>query len=88
MIRRAPLVLAFAAVALSGCSTLSAIGDKIPFLGNKENSSIATAGNRVSVIAFDEKGDIKSGAVTMYQVQQGKWQPLQTMGGNTAISAH
>lgn len=55
MIRRAPLVLAFAAVALSGCSTLSAIGDKIPFIGNKENSSIATAGNRVSVIAFDEK---------------------------------
>ncbi|MFZ1547952.1 MAG: branched-chain amino acid ABC transporter substrate-binding protein [Candidatus Nitrotoga sp.] len=39
-------------------------------------------------ITFDEKGDIKGGAVTLYQVQQGKWQPLQTMGGNTAISAH
>lgn len=39
-------------------------------------------------IAFDEKGDIKGGAVTLYQVQQGKWQPLQTMGGKTAVSAH
>ncbi|MEQ1583123.1 MAG: branched-chain amino acid ABC transporter substrate-binding protein [Candidatus Nitrotoga sp.] len=47
-----------------------------------------THGGVTANIAFDEKGDIKSGAVTMYQVQQGKWQPLQTMGGNTAISAH
>jgi len=39
-------------------------------------------------ISFDEKGDIKGGAVTLYQVQQGKWQPLQTIGGNSAISAH
>ncbi|RFC32432.1 MAG: branched-chain amino acid transport system substrate-binding protein [Candidatus Nitrotoga sp. SPKER] len=39
-------------------------------------------------IAFDERGDLKGGAVTLYQVQQGKWQPLQTMSGNTAISAH
>jgi len=39
-------------------------------------------------IAFDDKGDIKGGAVTLYQVQQGKWQPLQTMGGKTAVSAH
>jgi branched-chain amino acid transport system substrate-binding protein len=38
-------------------------------------------------IAFDEKGDIKGGAVTLYQVQDGKWQPLQTVGGNTALSA-
>ena len=29
-------------------------------------------------IAFEEKGDIKDGAVTLYQVQRGKWQPLQT----------
>jgi branched-chain amino acid transport system substrate-binding protein len=32
-------------------------------------------------ITFDEKGDLKGGAVTLYQVQGGKWQPLQTMGG-------
>jgi branched-chain amino acid transport system substrate-binding protein len=35
-------------------------------------------------IAFDEKGDIKGGAVTMYQVQQGKWHAVQTMGGTPA----
>jgi branched-chain amino acid transport system substrate-binding protein len=39
-------------------------------------------------IAFDEKGDIKGSSVTLYQVQHGKWQPLQTMGGKTSISAH
>ncbi len=33
-------------------------------------------------ISFDEKGDLKGGAITLYQVQQGKWQPLQTMGGS------
>lgn len=32
-------------------------------------------------ITFDEKGDLKGGAVTLYQVQGGKWVPLQTMGG-------
>ena len=31
-------------------------------------------------IQFDTKGDLKGGAVTMYQVQQGKWQPLETLG--------
>jgi len=39
-------------------------------------------------ISFDEKGDIKGGAVTLYQVQQGKWQPLQTMGGGAPMAAH
>ncbi|MDO8413885.1 MAG: branched-chain amino acid ABC transporter substrate-binding protein [Gallionellaceae bacterium] len=39
-------------------------------------------------IAFDEKGDLKGGAVTMYQIQQGKWQPLQTIGGSTPAAAH
>jgi branched-chain amino acid transport system substrate-binding protein len=32
-------------------------------------------------IAFDEKGDLKGGAVTMYQVKQGKWQVVETLGG-------
>ncbi|MBI4808491.1 MAG: branched-chain amino acid ABC transporter substrate-binding protein [Nitrosomonadales bacterium] len=35
-------------------------------------------------IAFDEKGDIKGGAVTLYQARQGKWQVVQTMGGASA----
>jgi|SRR6266481_1175780 len=34
-------------------------------------------------IQFDTKGDLKDGAVTLYQVQQGKWQSLQTMGVTT-----
>ena len=33
-------------------------------------------------IVFDEKGDLKGGAVTLYQVRQGKWQAVETMGGN------
>ena len=39
-------------------------------------------------ISFDEKGDLKGGAVTLYQVQQGKWQPLQTMGREAPAAAH
>lgn len=35
-------------------------------------------------IAFDEKGDIKGGAVTLYQARQGKWQVVQTMGAAPA----
>jgi branched-chain amino acid transport system substrate-binding protein len=35
-------------------------------------------------IGFDEKGDIKGGAVTVYQVRQGKWNAVQTMGGAPA----
>ncbi|MBY0576675.1 MAG: branched-chain amino acid ABC transporter substrate-binding protein [Gallionellaceae bacterium] len=35
-------------------------------------------------IQFDAKGDLKDGAVTMYQVQQGKWQPLETLAASAA----
>ena len=38
-------------------------------------------------IQFDEKGDLKGGAITLYQVQQGKWQPLETLGAS-ATAAH
>ncbi len=31
-------------------------------------------------IQFDAKGDLKGGTVTLYQVQQGKWLPLKTVG--------
>jgi branched-chain amino acid transport system substrate-binding protein len=31
-------------------------------------------------IQFDAKGDLQSGAITVYQVQQGKWQTLETLG--------
>lgn len=32
-------------------------------------------------IAFDEKGDIRGGSITLYQVQAGRWQVLETVGG-------
>ncbi len=33
-----------------------------------------------SKISFDEKGDLKGGAITLYQVQKGKWVAVETMG--------
>lgn len=32
-------------------------------------------------IAFDDKGDIKGGAISLYQVKGGKWEYLETIGG-------
>ena len=32
-------------------------------------------------VAFDNKGDIKNGAVTVYQVKNGKWEVVSTVGG-------
>jgi branched-chain amino acid transport system substrate-binding protein len=37
-------------------------------------------------VQFDEKGDLKGGAITMYQVQNGKWQPLETLGASAAAA--
>ncbi len=34
-----------------------------------------------SKITFDDKGDIKNGAVTVYQVKNGQWESVQTVGG-------
>ena len=38
-------------------------------------------------IAFDEKGDLKSGPITLYVVKEGKWNPLETVGGDAATPA-
>jgi branched-chain amino acid transport system substrate-binding protein len=38
-------------------------------------------------IQFDIKGDLTGGAITVYQVQHGRWQPLATMGAG-ATAAH
>jgi branched-chain amino acid transport system substrate-binding protein len=38
-------------------------------------------------IAFDEKGDLKNGPITVYVVKDGKWDPLETMGGSAAVAA-
>jgi branched-chain amino acid transport system substrate-binding protein len=32
-------------------------------------------------IAFDEKGDIKGGGISLYQVKGGKWEYIETIGG-------
>lgn len=37
-------------------------------------------------IQFDQKGDLKNGAITVYQVQHGAWQPLYTAGAGSAAA--
>ena len=32
-------------------------------------------------ITFDEKGDIKGGSISLYQVKNGKWEHIETIGG-------
>jgi branched-chain amino acid transport system substrate-binding protein len=38
-------------------------------------------------IAFDEKGDIKDGAITLYQAKGGKWEAQATLGGSPMDAA-
>jgi branched-chain amino acid transport system substrate-binding protein len=38
-------------------------------------------------IQFDDKGDVKNGAVTVYQVKNGKWDVMGTVGGAAAPAA-
>lgn len=33
-------------------------------------------------IGFDERGDVKGGAITLYQARGGKWEVLETVGGD------
>jgi branched-chain amino acid transport system substrate-binding protein len=42
----------------------------------------------IGPIAFDEKGDLKNGPITIYSVKSGKWEPLETVspGGLSAAS--
>jgi branched-chain amino acid transport system substrate-binding protein len=35
----------------------------------------------IGPIAFDDKGDIKNGPITIFVVKNGKWEPLETVGG-------
>jgi branched-chain amino acid transport system substrate-binding protein len=35
----------------------------------------------IGPISFDEYGDLEQGAVTLYLVKGGPWQPLETLGG-------
>ncbi len=38
-------------------------------------------------IQFDEKGDLKGGAISLYQVKDGKWEYRETVGGASAAPA-
>jgi branched-chain amino acid transport system substrate-binding protein len=38
-------------------------------------------------IGFDEKGDLRNGPITLYVVKDGKWDPLETVGGSAAAPA-
>jgi len=38
----------------------------------------------IGPIAFDAKGDLRDGPVTLYQVKNGQWQPVETIGGPVA----
>ena len=33
----------------------------------------------IGPIAFDEKGDLRNGPITIYVVKAGKWEPLETV---------
>ena len=46
----------------------------LPALANISHDGITAK------IQFDGNGDLKGGAATLYQVQQGQWQPLETVG--------
>ena len=38
----------------------------------------------IGPIAFDELGDLKDGPVTLYKVKDGRWEPVETVGGPPA----
>lgn len=38
----------------------------------------------IGPIAFDDKGDLKDGPLTIYAVRAGKWEPLEIVGGASA----
>ena len=38
-------------------------------------------------IAFDDKGDLQNGPITVYEVKGGKWEALETVGGATPEAA-
>ncbi|NJA89281.1 branched-chain amino acid ABC transporter substrate-binding protein [Rhodocyclus tenuis] len=53
----------------------------LPEIGKTEYQGVT------SKIVFDGNGDLKNGAISLYQVKDGKWEYLQTIGGDTAADA-
>ncbi|WP_028456134.1 branched-chain amino acid ABC transporter substrate-binding protein [Chitinilyticum litopenaei] len=48
----------------------------LPVLAKTEHAGVTAA-----KIAYDDKGDLKDGAITVYKVVDGKWTVLETLGG-------
>jgi branched-chain amino acid transport system substrate-binding protein len=48
----------------------------LPFLAKTEMPGVTT-----SKLAYDTKGDLKNGGITLYKVVGGKWTTLQSVGG-------
>lgn len=46
-----------------------------------ELAKVKYSGGVTGPISFDAKGDIKDGAITIYQVKNGKWEILEVVGG-------
>jgi branched-chain amino acid transport system substrate-binding protein len=47
----------------------------LPMVASIEYSGVTTK------ISFDEKGDLKDGAVSIYKAENGAWALLETVGG-------
>ena len=52
----------------------------LPEIGKTEYQGVTAK------VMFDEKGDLKGGSVSMYQVKDGKWGYLETIGGAPAAN--
>lgn len=53
----------------------------LPEIGKTEYQGVS------ALIKFDEKGDLKDGAISVYQVKAGKWEYRETVGGKPAEAA-
>ena len=49
--------------------------DYLPEIGKTDFQGVTAK------IQFDEKGDLKGGAISLYQVKDGKWEYRETVGG-------
>lgn len=49
----------------------------LPALASIEHQGVT------GVVRFDEKGDIRGGSISLYQVKDGKWEYLETVGGGS-----
>ncbi|HET8729966.1 MAG TPA: branched-chain amino acid ABC transporter substrate-binding protein [Moraxellaceae bacterium] len=52
----------------------------LPEMGKTDHDGVTAR------IAFDEKGDLKGGAITVYRVEGGEWKALKTLGGTPVVA--